>query len=97
MLAWSVQPPSLDSNVGPITSQRAKLDILIHTPIQTSFSGCGLSNRLVSGAARINNQTLLTGLQACQKPALGGDSVTDLQVFTHLGMGSVKVETRLTL
>ena len=32
-----------------------------------------------------------------KKPALGRDSVTDLQVFTRLGVGSAKAETGFTL
>jgi len=48
--------------------------------------------------ARIDDQSLLTGLLAYQKnTALGRGGVTDLQVLTHLGMGSAKVETGFTL
>ena len=32
-----------------------------------------------------------------KKTALGGDSTTDLQVFTRLSMGSAKAETGFTL
>ena len=37
------------------------------------------------------------GCDRVKKTAPGGDSVTDLQVFTRLCMGSAKAETGLTL
>ena len=36
-------------------------------------------------------------MNVSKKSALGGDNVTDLQVFTRLGIGSAKAETRFTL
>jgi hypothetical protein len=37
------------------------------------------------------------GCERVKKPALGGDNMTDLQVFTRLGVGSAKAETCFTL
>ena len=42
-------------------------------------------------------KTCSPGYERVKKLALGGDSMTDLQVLTRLGIGSTEVETRLTL